>query len=232
MVFFSPMFRLPSRSATSFFRVLDGLTVQEGGIREAAWPGIGLVADLELGRVRVLGNDHGLDLELVFAREVEVALIVRGAAEDRASAVIHEDEVGNVNRQFHGRAEGVGRDDAGVVALLLGAVDLFLRRTDLAALLDERHQLRIVLGERLGQRVLGRDADEARAEDRVGPRGEHLDLGNPSKRYRPPALDAFSPDSRKRIDRPWLLPIQLRCMRRTFSGHLSSVSRPASSSSP
>ena len=42
----------------------------------------------------------------------------------------------------------------------------------------------------------------------------------------------FSPDSRKRINRPWLLPIQLRCMRRTFSGHLSSVSRPASNSSP
>ena len=165
------------------FRILDGLAVQEGGIREAAWPGIGLVADLELGRVRVLGNDHGLDLELVFAGEVQVALVVRGAAEDRAGAVIHEDEVGDVNRQFHGRAEGMGRDDAGVVALLLGAVDLLLRRADLAALLDERRQLRIVLGERLGQRVLGRDADEARAEDRVGPRGEHLDLGEALRQF-------------------------------------------------
>ena len=39
----------------------------------------------------------------------------------------------------------MGCDDAGIVALLLGAVDFLLRRADLAAFLDERGQLRIIL---------------------------------------------------------------------------------------
>ena len=90
--------------------------------------------------------------------------------------------------------KGWAATHAGGVALLLGAVDFLLRRTDLAALLDERRQLRIVFGERLGQRMLGRDADEARAEDRVGARGEHLHLGE--------AFGQFLrlPDRRKRIE--------------------------------
>ena len=37
---------------------------------------------------------------MIFPREIEVALVMGGAAEDRAGAVIHQDEIGDVDRQF------------------------------------------------------------------------------------------------------------------------------------
>jgi hypothetical protein len=46
-------------------------------------------------------RDEGVDhRQVVLPREVEVALVVGRAAEDRAGAVVHQDEVGDVDRQF------------------------------------------------------------------------------------------------------------------------------------
>jgi hypothetical protein len=39
--------------------------------------------------------------------EIEVALVMRRTAEDRAGAVVHQDEVGDVDRQFPRRVERV-----------------------------------------------------------------------------------------------------------------------------
>ena len=72
-------------------------------------------------------------------------------------------------------------------------------------------------GQRLGDRMAGRDGDEARAEDRVGPGGEDLDVAMPAGRV---------PARRKRNCRPRLLPIQFSCISRTLSGHWSSVLEP------
>ena len=65
-----------------------------------------------------------------------------------------------------------------------------------------------------GDRMTRRDGDEARAEDRVGPGREDLDIAD-----RPPTGSA----RRKRNCRPRLLPIQFSCISRTLSGHWSSV---------
>ena len=66
-----------------------------------------------------------------------------------------------------------------------GPVAPFFRRLDLgeagaAALAfgDELRGRRVIRGNRLGERVRCGERDEARAEDRVGARGENLDLVN------------------------------------------------------
>ncbi len=62
---------------------------------------IGLVADLEglrIGRLR--GTTTGRTGKLVFAGEVEVALVVGRAAEDGAGAVVHQNEVRDIDRQL------------------------------------------------------------------------------------------------------------------------------------
>ena len=70
----------------------------------------------------------------------------------------------------------MGRHNTGVVALLFRAVDFLLRRSDAAALFDEVLQFRIGFRQFLRQWVLRRNADEARAKNRIGARGEHLDI--------------------------------------------------------
>ena len=98
-----------------------------------AGAGIGLVADDESLRVLPVGHDHRRIAETVFAGEIEVALVVRRAAENGAGAVIHQHEIGDIDRQLPVRVERMRGLEAGVVALLLGRLDRGLRRADVAA---------------------------------------------------------------------------------------------------
>ena len=83
------------------------------------------------------------------------------------------------------------------------------------ALVDERGELRIRFASALGQRMIRRQRHEARAEQRVRPRGEDLDLVTLRRR-----LD----QARSGRSRPSERPIQFFCISRTFSGQRSSVS--------
>ncbi len=102
---------------------------------------------------------------------------MRGAAEDRAGAVFHQHEIGDVDRQLPVRIERMDRPDAGVEALLLGGVDDLLRGAVTFRLGDEFREFRIFRGRRLRQRMIRRDRHELGAEQRVGPRREDLQLG-------------------------------------------------------
>ena len=166
------------QSARHFlFRLRGGHAVEEARIDHPAVAFIGGVGDDE--GLRVLpGRAHDRDVaERVFVDEVEVALVVRRAAEDGAGAVVHEDEIGDVDRQLPRRVERVERRDAGVEAHLLGGIDLGLRGAAVPAFLDECGKLRILLCRRGGKRMIGRERHEFRAEQRVRPRGEDLELG-------------------------------------------------------
>ena len=101
---------------------------------------------------------------------------MRRAAEDGAGAVIHQDEVGDIDRQRPVRVERMHRLDAGVEAHLLGGVDGFLRRAHVVAVFDELGEVGIVLRHRGGQRMIRRQRHELGAEDGVRPRGEDLEL--------------------------------------------------------
>ena len=54
-----------------------------------AFPRISLVIDNEIGRNRSLGRHHGNHAKTIFAGEIQIPLIVGGAAENGSCAVFH-----------------------------------------------------------------------------------------------------------------------------------------------
>ena len=135
-----------------------------------ALAGEGLRADGE-ARGILLGRAHdGHDRQALTAREIEVALVVGGAAEDGARAVVHQDEVGDVDRQRPGGVEGVHRADAGVEAALLRRLQRGDRGAEPLAFGDEVPQGGIAGRDGARQGMVGRDRQETRTEQRVGPR--------------------------------------------------------------
>ena len=147
--------------------------------------GLGLVAD-RLGRERPRSpRRRGVTGRSIFAREFEIALVVRRAR--RRPRRCHSPSARNSRCRPAAatRDRADGRPRAGVEALLLGGLELGRGGAARLALGDERGGLRIGRGERLRERVIGGDGDEARAEDRVGPGGEDLDrvdAGRPARR--------------------------------------------------
>ncbi len=148
--------------------------VQEIGVDDAAKPGPGLVADAERGRVLALGQHHGRNGQAVFAGEVEVALVVRGAAENGPGAVFHQHEIGDPDR-IRLAGERVADTQPGVPALLLRRLDRGLGRAAGTAFRDEGGDRRILRRQRRRDRVLGGDGEETHAEQRVRARGEDDD---------------------------------------------------------
>ena len=145
----------------------------DGGHAELA-----LVLELVVERVVLLADDRG-DLQAVLLGEVEVALVAAGHAHDGAGAVVHEDVVGDPD----GRRAAVYRVDdvaAGEDAVLLALRALAVDRGDLLRGGLELEEGGLVLGaghELRGERALGRQQEEAHAEERVRARGEDGDLG-------------------------------------------------------
>ncbi|MGY3454666.1 hypothetical protein ACVWW5_000116 [Bradyrhizobium sp. LM3.4] len=164
--------------------LIDGHAVEEARIDHAAVTIIGGVGDDERFRILVLGAHHRNVAETVLVDEVEIALVMRGAAEDGAGAVFHQHEVGDIDRQLPGGIERVDRTDAGVKALLLSGVDDFLRGADLLDLGNELGKFRILRRGGLRQRMIGRDRHEFCAEQRVRARRENLQLALAGRRRR------------------------------------------------
>src|SRR3546814_7799101 len=100
----------------------------------------------------------------VFVGEIKVALVVRRTAEHGALAIIHQHEIGDEQRQFPVRIERMNDAEPGVEALFLGGFDVRRGGAGGAAIRDETAKRFIVAGQRLRQRLIGRDRGEARAE--------------------------------------------------------------------
>ncbi len=113
--------------------------------------------------------------QAILAAEIEIALVVRGASENRAGAVIHEDKVGDPDRQVPIGVQRVLHGQAGVKAQLLGLFQRLFGGAALGALGAEGGDLGVLLGQCLGQRVIRRNADERRAHQRVGAGGINVD---------------------------------------------------------
>ncbi len=125
-----------------------------------------------------LGRDDDLHRQVVAARELEVALVVRGHGHDRPGPVLHEDVVGDPDRKpltVHGIRHERAREDAGL--LLLGICAL--GRGAGARPADVLQDLGLVRrpGDEPGhQRMLRREHEERRTEERVGAGGEDGDV--------------------------------------------------------
>ena len=96
---------------------------------------------------------------------------MRRAAENRAGAVIHQDEIGHIDRQLPFGIEGMDRGEADVEAQLLGRFDRFLAGARAPALLDEGGEFAVCLGQLEGERVIGGERAERGAKEGVGPGG-------------------------------------------------------------
>ena len=123
----------------------------------------GALLDLAVG-----GRDDLHDGQVELLGELEVALVVRRHGHDRAGAVVHQDVVGDPDRD-PGVVDGVDRvepgEDAGL--LLAGCALLALLRRCVPRVGPQGLAVRRGLGEPLDQRVLGREDEERRAEERV-----------------------------------------------------------------
>ena len=153
--------------------------IEEARVDHAAFAVEGLVLDVERRRVDVGRANHRRGAEPVLAGEVEVALVVRRAAEDGTGAVVHQHEIGDVDRQVPVRIERMGDGEAGVVAALLRRLDRRHRGAERSDLGDEGGELGVGLRARGGERVVGGDGEELRAEQRV--RSRRVDLHLPER---------------------------------------------------
>ena len=118
------------------------------------------------------GRDHLPDLEAVLLCELMVALVVGRDGHDRARAVLHEDVVGHPDgdRLAVDRVDRVAaREDT--VLLLRLALDGRARRRP-SHVVGDVSLTRRARGQGADQRMLGRQREERRPEQRVGSRRE------------------------------------------------------------
>ena len=104
-------------------RLLDAEAVEEGGIVDLPVIGIGGRLHGEGRRVGIRWQHDGDHGKAVFARKIEVALVMGRAAEDGAGAVFDEHEIGDVDGQRPPRDEGVRHLDPKPVPALLLRLD-------------------------------------------------------------------------------------------------------------
>jgi hypothetical protein len=100
---------------------------------------------------------------------------MRRAAEDRAGAVFHQHEIGDVNRHAAVWIERMDGFEPGIVAALLGCLDDCFAGAEPIALGDEFVDCRIARGELLGHRMMWRQRQKRGAEQCVGARREDFD---------------------------------------------------------
>ena len=171
--------------AGRFQRVGDGLlgvfvgqAVEFAGVHEHAGSGIGFGQIFGSERRFAFGLDNHDALHAVLLGEVEVALVVGGHGHNRAGAVFGKDEVAEPNRNLTAR-EGVEAVGAGEDAFFFEAVGLAVDAVHVVGPLDKGAGFSFVglaADERLDERMLGGQRHESHAKERVGPRGEHLDV--------------------------------------------------------
>ena len=117
-----------SRSMASPWRPRPSRPFRKPELIDHAVFGEGSAGDAEARRHRRPGHHHRDDRQAVFGGELVVALVVAGTAEDRAGAVLHQHEVGGIDRQRLARDQRMPGQQRQLVAELLGGLDLGCRR--------------------------------------------------------------------------------------------------------
>ncbi len=89
------------------------------------------------GLFRALGHKNRFDGQIEFVRKFKITLVMGRAAENRARAIIHQNEIRDPNGQFPRRIKRVAHTQARVTALFLGLFQGFGSCSTLAAVLAE-----------------------------------------------------------------------------------------------
>ena len=169
---FAPAFGLRARGNFAFC-FLDRQPVEEVGIDDFAGAGEGFVADKVVSAFVTVGY-NARDGQGVFARKVEIALIMRRAAEHRARAIFHQHEIGDIDGQVPIGIKRMADAQPGIIALFLSRFDVGCGCARKRAIGDEVFQTQVSLRTLLRQRMIGGDRGKAGTKDRIGPRREHV----------------------------------------------------------
>src|SRR5258708_31312409 len=163
-------------SRNFLLRFRDRHAIKEPRVDHAAITLIGCVGDDEAFRILALRTNHRCIAQTVFVYEVKVALIVRRATEDRARAVLHQNEICHIDWQLPRRIKRMNRAYTCIDPFLFSGLDYLLRGAPTHGLGDEFSHFFIFRRGREGEYVIGRDGHEFRAKQSVRPRGEDLQL--------------------------------------------------------
>ena len=126
------------------------------------------------GAARRLDDLH--DRQVVALRELEVPLVVGRDAHDRAGPVLHQDVVGDPDRDAGARGR-IDHEPARRDAVLFLRLPLDCRASRcVPGVVEHLPLVRGAGGEPVDERVLGGEEEERGAEDRVRPRREHVDV--------------------------------------------------------
>ena len=130
-------------------RILRRKAVQEVGIVDRAIAGIGLAAHGVGFRIGARRQHHRLEGQAIFLRELDVALVACGRAEDRARAIRRQHEVRRPDGQLPAGIERMLHADAEVDPDLVGLLDVGFRRAARGAIGHEPGHVRARLGDLL-----------------------------------------------------------------------------------
>ena len=125
--------------------------------------------------IRAFGPEDRRNWQAISGGKVEIALVMRRAAKDRAGAIFHQHEIGDVDRQLPRFVKRVAHPHAGIKPAFLGLLERLFRGADPAALGHKTGNLRVMPLQVPGQRMVRADRGERRTQQGVGPRGVHLD---------------------------------------------------------
>ena len=155
------------------FRLVDGHAVHPVRIHDDAGVGVGDISfKMAVGQIAI-GNDAG-HRQIIFAREIKVALVMCWTAKDRTRAVIHQDEIGDINRQVPAWIQRVLNGKPCIEAKLFSGFNVGRCRSAFAAFCDKVMQIRRVGCQLLRDRMVGSNGNKACAEHGVGARGKYI----------------------------------------------------------
>ena len=150
--------------------------VEESGVYQDAVAIECVVADDDRSGVDICRADDRRLRQAIFVGEIQIALIVGWATEDCARAVIHQDEIGRIDRQEDRIVEGMNNLQTCVETLFLGRFQHSGRSAHPPAFVTEFFEIAVFLCERPDDGMIDRQPQERGAEDRIRTGRENLDV--------------------------------------------------------
>ena len=126
---------------------------------------LGLQRNKRFGQFRIsvsIRQECSDNRQAVFRRKFKVARVMRRATKNRASTVIHQDKVGDIDRQFPAGIKRMAHSQTSVIALFVCLLDLSSSCATFAAVVAECSQLGVGAFQFLCKRMIWRNANKRR----------------------------------------------------------------------
>ena len=143
-----------------FARLGGGHAIEKTRIDHEAVAVIGHVINVELRGVFVGRTHDRRDTQTIGVNKIQITLVMGRTAEDGARAIIHQNEIGDINRNFPIGIKRMKTANAGIKSFFLRFGDGLLRRSHALAFLDKGLQGRIIHRCGFGQGMVGRKSQK------------------------------------------------------------------------